>query len=184
MSDSESSDFWNLSKQVQVQTNSESSDFWNLNKKNYKKYHSEDFLSDAELSESDAELSESDAELSESDAELSESDAELSESDAELSESDAELSKNRQRTNSDLTSVKVKSPSELPSKKTIIEGKKISEYTFKEFYQNFMKNVIGITKELKEGKGITTILSNKDRLLHFGIVLIIISILLVPLTLN
>jgi hypothetical protein len=47
-----------------------------------------------------------------------------------------------------------------------------------------MKNIIEIVKSLKQGKGINTLFNDRERLLHLGIGLIILSVILVPLALN
>lgn len=180
-SNSESSDFWNLSKKDPVAINSESSDFWNLSKKKYKKYTSEDFSSEEESDEEEVREEESPDETVEDVEDVEE------ESIIIPNKPKQKLTKSNNQIDNDLTQVTVNIPTQnntLPSKKIIPGDKKFSDYTIKEFYKKFMKSVIGIVKELKEGKGINSVLSDKDRLIHFGIVLIIISILLVPLTLN
>lgn len=66
----------------------------------------------------------------------------------------------------------------------ITYSKKIGDFTLTEFYKNFIQSLIDIVKDLVKGRGLNQIFSDNNRLIHFGIFLIIISILLVPLALS
>ncbi len=212
MTNSDSSDFWNLNKESYQHISSESSDFWNLNKedKSYKKYkytsldsigipnlttdfnsYSETFSDDPYLEpeESDADL---DADLEESDADLDDSDVDLEESDTDLQESDTDLQESETNLNSDQKQIPDQEQSdnlvpvpinELPPKQVVNGDKKIYDYTILEFYSSFMKNIIDIIRSLKQGKGINTLFNDKEKLLHIGIALILLSVILVPLVL-
>ena len=184
---SESSDFWNLSKIDQI--NSDSSDFWNLSKKNYKKYTSEEFSSDSDeqdSTEQNTDTEQTAEQTAEQNSEQDGQDAEQTDGQQDEVQTIPKISFKQlnNEDNTDLTSVSVESTYKLPSKQIISNNKKFSDYTFKEFYEKFMKNIIEIVKSLKQGKGLNTIFKDKEKLIHIGILLIIISILLVPLTLN
>jgi len=90
-------------------------------------------------------------------------------------------------TSDDLISVSLKSNipnainQTLPPKQYISGSKKIYDYTISEFYKSFMKNIIEIVRSLKQGKGINTLFNNKEKLLYFGISLIILSLVLIPI---
>jgi hypothetical protein len=199
MTNSDSSDFWNLNKESYQHISSESSDFWNLNKedKSYKKYkytsldsigipnlttdfdsYSETFSDDPDLEpeESDADLDDSDVDLEDSDTDLQDSD--LQESETNLNSDQKQIPDQEQSDN--LVPVPI---NELPPKQVVNGDKKIYDYTILEFYSSFMKNIIDIIRSLKQGKGINTLFNDKEKLLHIGIALILLSVILVPLVL-
>ncbi len=168
--DSDSSEFWNLYKKTN-ESDSETSEFWNLYRKNYKKYEKEtETLSESFSSEDEGEEPSTKSEKPD---------------DAVAAEEGEQTEPN------DLISVKIDSKKKtededtnLPPKQIINGSKKIYDYTIIEFYSSFMRNIIDIVKTLKQGKGLNTLFNDRERLLHLGIGLIIISVILVPLALN
>ena len=173
-SDSEPSDFWNLSRNSNLnsKSDSESSGFWNLTKTKYDTNSSEDFSTDDETDES------------ESNNKITES--KIKDNKKKSIVNLVKPLSNQSIPNNDLTIVNIENNKIpiLPPNQISYTNKKIGDYTIKEFYNNFMKNIIGMVKSLRQGKGLNQIFEGKDTLIHFGIILIIISILLVPLTLN
>ena len=73
----------------------------------------------------------------------------------------------------------------LPPTQTIYNTNKNSQkYLFDDFYKKLIKTIIDTIKEIKEGKEFVAIFTNEDRLFYYGIILIIISILLLPIVLD
>lgn len=209
--DSDSSEFWNLYiKPTQtISETSESSEFWNLYRKNYKEYSSsEGFSSDSlnfkkkhkkhKKKSSSSKPTKPDQIISPEEPELEPglesepeepNDEELNDPlvpvsvPPALSKPKAKLNPNPS-TQTQPAQVQAQVNPTLPPTQTIPGNKKISDYTISEFYSSFMKNIIEIVRSLKQGKGINTLFNDKERLLHLGIGLIILSVILVPLTLN
>jgi hypothetical protein len=160
---SDSSEFWNLyqKRHERISESSESSEFWNLYRKNYKKYSvSEEFSSDDEDPSKEQDESNDLIPVTLPTDQKTTVKSSTSGNQSELENSS------------------------LPPKQLINDKKKISDYTIIEFYNSFMKNIIDIVKSLKQGKGLNTLFNDRERLLHLGIGLIILSVILVPLALN
>jgi hypothetical protein len=179
--ESDSSDFWNLNKKSKnFKHDSESSDFWNLSKKKDSVYSSESLSTKSD----DKNINNLEQEIitKEPKDKMEYKEDKEDKEDNNKIIVDSETSKAEQ---SDLTPINIQNKKTfLPVNKITYKNKNIGDFTIKEFYYNFTKSIIDIIKSLKQGKGLNEIFSDQDKLIHFGIILIIISILLVPLTLN
>jgi len=199
--ESDSSDFWNLGKKSNnLKSDSESSDFWNLSKKKHSKYSSESFSSETDETEEvkNNKKAEVKAEVKaeekvkvkvevKAEVKADETTKKINPTNNEsivTSESSPGKGINETKQN-DLIPVKIDNKkSDLPPNKITYKNKNIGDFTIKEFYNNFMKTIIDIINSLKKGKGLHEIFKDKDRLIYFGIAIIIICILLVPLVFN
>jgi hypothetical protein len=204
--DSDSSEFWNLYKKRHepISESSESSEFWNLYKKKYKKYKidsidsiSEDFSSEEDDEENEEETTENinSKQIKPDKIVVPNKDETNMFVSVTVPKKQKISIPSKQETNlppkqetnillQKITSSTINNETDLPPKQTINGNKKISDYTIAEFYNSFMKNIIEMIKSLKQGKGLNTLLNDKEKLLHLGIGLIILSVILVPLTLN
>jgi hypothetical protein len=191
--ESDSSDFWNLNKKSKnLNNDSESSDFWNLSKKKHSIYSSESFSTESDNEDKNIDKTKS----KENNNKIVITSETSKKTDTQTEKNDltpinienkkADLSPvNIENKKADLTPVNIENKKDyLPPNKITYKNKNIGDFTIKEFYSSFMKSIIDMIKSLKQGKGLNEIFSDKDKLIHFGIILIIISILLVPLTLN
>ena len=197
--ESDSSDFWNLYKKSKnLKHDSESSDFWNLSKKKHSIYSSESFSTESDdetKNNLEQEILTKESKDKNKTKSKKSKDKEINSTIIVTSETSKKADTQTEQT--DLTPVSIENKkvnlqsvnienkkADLPPNQITYKNKNIGDFTIKEFYSNFMKSIIDMIKSLKQGKGLNEIFNDKDKLIHFGIILIIISILLVPLTLN